>query len=80
MKKIYLFILLLSFVVASFAQQLRLGVTLSGGGALGFAHIGALQALEEAGFHPQFVSGTSMGAVVGSFLCRRSTLPSKFLS
>ncbi|MBP1639214.1 MAG: Patatin [Bacteroidetes bacterium] len=67
MKKFYLLILLSSFVVASFAQQLRLGVTLSGGGALGFAHIGALQALEEYGLHPQFVSGTSMGAVVGSF-------------
>jgi NTE family protein len=67
MKKFYLFLLLLSIVTTSFSQQVRLGVTLSGGGALGFAHIGALQALEEAGFQPQFVSGASMGAVVGSF-------------
>lgn len=67
MKKFYLVLLLLSFVAVSFSQQPRLGVTLSGGGALGFAHIGALQALEEAGLYPQFVSGTSMGAVIGSF-------------
>ncbi|MDR1758377.1 MAG: patatin-like phospholipase family protein [Bacteroidales bacterium] len=43
----------------------RIGLCLSGGGALGFAHIGALQALKENGIVPDEVSGSSMGAIVG---------------
>jgi len=43
-----------------------LGICLSGGGALGFAHIGALQALLENGIEPQVISGASMGAIVGT--------------
>lgn len=43
----------------------QVGIALSGGGALGFAHIGALQALEENGIHPDCVAGTSMGAIIG---------------
>jgi NTE family protein len=65
MKRSVLFLFLCGFVFASFAQEIKLGVTLSGGGALGFAHIGALQALEEKGIYPRYVSGTSMGAIVG---------------
>lgn len=42
------------------------GIALSGGGALGFAHIGALQALEDCGVEPQVVAGCSMGTLVGS--------------
>lgn len=44
----------------------RIGLTLSGGGARGLAHIGLLRALDSAGVHVDYVSGTSMGAVVGS--------------
>lgn len=40
---------------------------LSGGGALGFAHIGVIQALEENGIFPTHISGASMGAVIGVF-------------
>jgi len=41
-------------------------LVLSGGGAMGLAHIGLLKALEEAGFpRPSLVAGTSMGAIVG---------------
>jgi len=43
-----------------------LGICLSGGGALGFAHIGVLQALIENGIEPQIISGSSMGAIVGT--------------
>jgi len=43
-----------------------LGICLSGGGALGFAHIGVLQALEENQIFPQCISGSSMGAIVGT--------------
>lgn len=41
----------------------RLGVALSGGGARGFAHVGALKALEEAGMKPDVIGGVSAGAV-----------------
>ena len=43
-----------------------LGLCLSGGGALGFAHIGVLQSLEEHGIYPTHVAGSSMGAVIGA--------------
>lgn len=43
-----------------------LGLCLSGGGALGFAHIGAIQALEDHGIFPDQVVGSSMGAIVGT--------------
>ncbi|MDP4278730.1 MAG: patatin-like phospholipase family protein, partial [Bacteroidota bacterium] len=44
-----------------------LGLCLSAGGALGFAHIGALEALLENGIEPDIISGCSMGAIVGAF-------------
>jgi NTE family protein len=44
----------------------EVGVALSGGGARGFAHIGVLQALEEAGIPIQCVAGTSMGSMIGA--------------
>jgi len=40
-------------------------VVLSGGGARGFAHVGALNVIEEAGIPVDIVVGTSMGAIVG---------------
>ena len=43
----------------------EVGLVLSGGGALGFAHIGAIKALEEYGIEPKYVAGTSMGAIIG---------------
>jgi len=44
----------------------RIGITLSGGGARGIAHIGVLKALTESGIKPTIVSGTSSGAIVGT--------------
>lgn len=41
----------------------RLGIALSGGGARGFAHIGVLKALDEAGYRPDLVAGVSAGAI-----------------
>ena len=43
----------------------KIGLVLSGGGAKGFAHIGVLKVLEEAGVKIDYIAGTSMGAVVG---------------
>lgn len=45
----------------------HIGLCLSGGGALGFAHLGAIKALEEYGIRPTCISGASMGALVGLF-------------
>lgn len=45
----------------------RIGLVLSGGGARGTAHIGVLQALEEARIPIDYITGTSMGAMVGAF-------------
>ena len=50
-------------------KKKKIGLALSGGGALGFAHIGALQALEEHGVKPDFISGSSMGAIIGAIYC-----------
>ena len=47
------------------APQYKLGVALSGGGARGFAHAGALKALDEAGFKPDVIAGVSAGSVAG---------------
>lgn len=44
----------------------KLGLALSSGGARGAAHIGFLQALEENGIVPSYISGSSMGALVGA--------------
>lgn len=54
----------------SFSQSLpgrpKIGVTLSGGGAKGLAHIGILKAIDSAGLKVDYITGTSMGAVIGS--------------
>ena len=49
------------------------GVALEGGGALGLAHIGVLQWLEEHHVPVDRISGTSMGALVGAFYATGST-------
>ena len=46
-------------------EQFRIGLVLSGGGARGFAHLGVIAALNEAGIFPDVISGTSAGAIVG---------------
>jgi NTE family protein len=43
----------------------KIGLALGGGSARGWAHIGVLKALNEAGIYPDVVAGTSIGAVVG---------------
>ena len=43
----------------------KIGLVLSGGGARGFAHIGALKVLEELGMPIDYIVGTSMGSIIG---------------
>lgn len=45
----------------------KIGLVLSGGGAKGIAHVGLIKALEENGIPVDYVTGTSMGAIVGGF-------------
>jgi NTE family protein len=47
-------------------RKLRLGLALGSGSARGWAHIGAIRALEERGIKPDIVCGTSIGALVGA--------------
>jgi len=44
----------------------KVGLVLSGGGAKGLAHIGALKIIEEAGVKIDYIGGTSMGAIIGA--------------
>ncbi|WP_368732350.1 patatin-like phospholipase family protein [Winogradskyella ouciana] len=47
-------------------EQPKVGLVLSGGGAKGFAHIGALKVIDSLGIKIDYISGTSMGAIIGS--------------
>ncbi|GAB1308171.1 patatin-like phospholipase family protein [Urechidicola sp. KH5] len=51
---------------ANTTDDLKVGLVLSGGGAKGFAHVGVLKVLEEAGVRVDYIGGTSMGAMIGS--------------
>lgn len=67
MTKITRFILsciLISNVIFATARP-KVGVVLSGGGAKGMAHIGALKVIEEAGIPIDIIVGTSMGSIIG---------------
>jgi len=71
MKKYLLIILIFNFHFI-FAQHslsqnddVKVGLVLSGGGAKGFAHVGVLKVLEEAGIRVDYIAGTSMGSVIG---------------
>ncbi len=71
MKKHLLFLLIAlltaSVTIAERAtpQRKKVGLVLSGGGAKGMAHIGALKVIEEAGIPIDYIVGTSMGSIIG---------------
>lgn len=56
-------------VVSKKLPRPSIGLALGGGGVRGFAHIGVLQVLEDAGIPIDMVSGTSVGSVIGAFYC-----------
>ncbi|MDE3248729.1 MAG: patatin-like phospholipase family protein [Bacteroidota bacterium] len=61
--------LLLAAVIAASAQNTqrpKIGLALSGGGAKGLAHIGILKAIDSAGLSIDYITGTSMGSIIGS--------------
>ena len=53
------------YSVPVYSQKPKLGLVLSGGGAKGIAHVGILKAMEKAGLRPDYIAGTSMGAIIG---------------
>ncbi|WP_291857110.1 patatin-like phospholipase family protein [Marinilabilia sp.] len=69
MRKTFLFTLLLLltglFQISAQEARPKVGLVLSGGGAKGLAHIGVLKVLEEEGIVPDFITGTSMGSIIG---------------
>lgn len=75
MKKICVILMIFSLLLCSrfntaLAQDKNkrpsLGLALSGGGALGMAHVGVLKVMEEAGLRPDYITGVSMGSIVGA--------------
>ncbi|MBO7497032.1 MAG: patatin-like phospholipase family protein [Salinivirgaceae bacterium] len=48
------------------SKRPKVGLVLSGGGAKGMAHIGVLRKLESVGLYPDYITGTSMGSIVGA--------------
>lgn len=68
MKKFLTLILLFFLNFHAFSQEQKkpkIGLVLSGGGAKGLAHIGALKEIEKAGIKIDYIGGTSMGAIIG---------------
>ena len=65
MKKIISTLLCCLLLLPSINAQ-RVGLVLSGGGAKGLTHIGVIRALEENGIPIDYITGTSMGAIIGS--------------
>lgn len=68
MKKSLTLILIFFLTFSAFSQEQKkpkIGLVLSGGGAKGLAHIGALKEIEKAGIKIDYIGGTSMGAIIG---------------
>ncbi len=60
-----LLLFLFPISLLSAQEPLKVGVVLSGGGAKGYAHVGVLKVLKEAGIRVDYIGGASMGAIVG---------------
>lgn len=57
--------ILLLLIIPAIIQAQRVGLVLSGGGARGLAHIGVIKVLEANNIPIDYITGTSMGAIVG---------------
>ena len=66
MKKSSFLLIMLLVMLLLPAHAQRVGLVLSGGGAKGMTHIGIIRALEENGIPIDYITGTSMGAIIGS--------------
>jgi len=71
MYKAAIVLILLNLSINAYSQEQentepKVGLVLSGGGAKGLAHIGALKVIDSLGIRIDYIAGTSMGAIVGS--------------
>ena len=64
MKRLIYLLILFIFLTLNLQAQ-RVGLVLSGGAAKGLAHVGVLKALEENNIPIDYITGTSMGGLVG---------------
>ena len=62
----FIFTLTIVFLTTFNAEAQKVGLVLSGGGAKGLTHIGVIRALEENNIPIDYITGTSMGAIIGS--------------
>jgi len=68
LKKTHNIVALLLFLLATgLLKAQKIGLVLSGGGASGLSHIGVLRALEENGIPIDYISGTSIGGLIGAY-------------
>ena len=66
MKKVFLLLFLFLLFLPMLVHAQKVGLVLSGGGAKGLTHIGIIRALEENNIPIDYITGTSMGAIIGS--------------
>lgn len=60
------FLVILLLITVHLVSAQKVGLVMSGGGAKGAAHIGVIKALEENGIPIDYITGTSIGAIIGS--------------
>ncbi|MBL7933849.1 MAG: patatin-like phospholipase family protein [Bacteroidia bacterium] len=65
--KFRVFIFACTLLIALSSPGQKIGLVLSGGGASGLCHIGVLKALEENGITVDYISGTSIGSLIGAY-------------
>ena len=61
-----LFLCQFGFSQSTEQADLKVGLVLSGGGAKGLSHIGALKVIDSLGIRIDYIAGTSMGAIIGA--------------
>jgi len=64
-KLLLLFLIVSISLLGQESPRPKVGLVLSGGSAHGLSHIGVLKFLEEKGIHVDYVTGTSMGSIIG---------------
>ena len=65
LKRLLLSLVLILIITGITGKETKIGLALSGGGARGLAHIGVLKVIDELGIKVDYISGTSIGAVIG---------------
>ena len=64
---LFLFVITSDIPAQEATKRPSVGLVLSGGGAHGIAHLGVIKVMEEAGLRPDYITGVSMGSIIGGF-------------